>query len=57
MTLHSNYFCGNKISEYGIKNNRVDYATLAKAFDAVLNNNIMQATAEIGYLDIENGSE
>lgn len=56
-TLHSNYFYGNKISDYGIKNNRVDYATLAKAFDVVLNNNIMQATASLGYWEIENGSE
>ena len=53
------YFCGNKISEYGRKHGRVDYATLAKAFDAVLNNNIMQATdweyweQENGYIDNE----
>jgi len=53
------YFCGNKISEYGRKNGRVDYATLVKAFDAVLNNNIIQATGweyweqENGYIDNE----
>lgn len=29
------YFYGNKVSEYGIENGRVDYATFAKAFDAV----------------------
>lgn len=40
----SEYFCGNKISEYGLENGRVDYRTLAKAFDAVLNNNIMSVT-------------
>lgn len=34
------YFYGNEISEYGIQHNRVDYATLAKAFDAVLCNDI-----------------
>ena len=56
-TLHSNYFYGNEVSEYGIKNNRVDYATLAKAFDAVLNNEIIKATSDIGYWDIENGAE
>lgn len=39
-THKSNYFCGNKVSEYGLKYGRVDYATLAKAFDAVLCNDI-----------------
>lgn len=38
------HFFGNEISEYGQKNHRVDYRTLAKAFDAVLNNNIVSAT-------------
>ena len=59
MTMFKDYFCGNKISEYGRKYGRVDYATLAKAFDAVLNNNIMSATGwenweqENGYIDNE----
>ncbi len=39
-THKSTYFCGNKISEYGLQHKRVDYATLAKAFDAVLCNDI-----------------
>ncbi len=39
-THKSSYFCGNKISEYGLKNGYVDYRTLAKAFDAVLCNDI-----------------
>jgi DNA repair exonuclease SbcCD ATPase subunit len=52
---HSNYFYGNKISDYGIQHKRVDYATLAKAFDAVLNNDIMQKTADIGYWEQESG--
>ena len=34
------YFFGNKISDYGIEHGRVDYATLSKAFDCVLNNTI-----------------
>lgn len=34
------YFYGNEISEYGVKNNRVDYRALAKSFDAVLCNDI-----------------
>lgn len=49
MFVHGEYFNGNKISEYGIKNGYVDYATLAKAFDAVLNNGIIASTTEIGY--------
>lgn len=42
------YFCGHKISDYGIRNGRVDYRTLSQAFDAVLNNEIMQAGWDIG---------
>ena len=37
----SKYFNSNEISEYGLKHGWVDYATLAKSFDAVLNNNII----------------
>ena len=55
MTLKSIYFYGNKVSEYGIKNGYVDYATLAKAFDAVLNNNIMEQTADLGYWEQGSG--
>ena len=47
--IYGSHFFGNKISDYGIKNGRVDYATLAKAFDAVLSNNIISDTYEIGY--------
>lgn len=39
-THKSKYFCGNKVSEYGLQHGYVDYATLAKAFDAVLCNDI-----------------
>lgn len=49
MTMHSYYFYGNEVSEYGKQYNRVDYRTLAKAFDAVLNNEIMSKTTDIGY--------
>lgn len=48
-TVYGDYFCGNKISEYGLQNHRVDYATLAKAFDAVLSNDLMAKTYDIGY--------
>lgn len=40
LKLAGKYFCGNEISAYGQEHNRLDYATFAKAFDAVLNNNI-----------------
>ena len=36
----SPYFYGNKINDYGLENGYVDYATLSKAFDAVLVNDI-----------------
>lgn len=39
--LAGNYFCGNEISTYGQENGFLDYATFAKVFDAVLNNNII----------------
>lgn len=42
------YFYGNPISEYGVEHGRVDYGTLAKAFDAVQNDNIMNLTYDIG---------
>lgn len=44
MKIYGKYFYGNEISEYGQKNGFVDYATLAKAFDAVLNNDIISKT-------------
>ena len=55
--LAGTYFCGNEASDYAKEHGFLDYATLAKAFDAVLNNGIIQATSDIGYWDIENGSE
>ena len=36
----SKYFCGNEVSAYGLQCGYVDYRTLAKAFDAVLCNDI-----------------
>ena len=36
----SKYFYGNKISDYGLEQGYLDYGTLAKAFDAVLCNDI-----------------
>lgn len=40
----SKYFCGNKISAFGLKSGYMDYGTLAKSFDAVLNNSIIEIT-------------
>lgn len=36
----SQYFYGNKISEYGLQNNRVDYRTLSQCGEMVLCNDI-----------------
>lgn len=46
--MEQKYYYGNAISEFGLQNGRVDYATLAKCFDAVLNNDIMSLTYDIG---------
>ena len=48
MEKEQKYYYGNAISEYGMQNGRVDYATLSKAFDCVLNNDIMSLTYDIG---------
>lgn len=55
--LAGTWFCGNEASDYAKENGFLDYATLAKSFDAVLNNDIIKNTSDIGYWDIENGSE
>lgn len=47
MKAYGEYFCGNKISDYGLENGYVDYATLAKAFDAVLNNEVISKLASL----------
>ena len=46
--LYGTVFYENKISDYGKKNGRVDYDSLSKAFDKVLNNDIMKITRGIG---------
>lgn len=51
----SKYFCGNEVSDYGKEHGYVDYHTFAKSFDAVLNNDIIQNTMDIGYWDIVQG--
>lgn len=56
-TIFDTHFYGNEISDYGKQNGFVDYATLAKSFDAVMCNDILSTTAEIGYWDIVSGSD
>lgn len=48
MKKEQKYYYGNAISDYGMQNGYVDYATLSKCFDAVLNNDIMSLTYDIG---------
>ena len=48
MSKFNEWFYGHKISEYGLKNGYVDYRTFSQAFDAVLNNNIMEQTTAAG---------
>ncbi len=55
--LYGTTFYGNEASDYAKEQGRLDYATLAKAFDAVLNNDIIKMTSDIGYWEIESGSE
>jgi hypothetical protein len=55
MSKFYGYFYGNKVSDYGIENGYVDYATLAKSFDAVLNNDIIEKTSDVGYWEQVSG--
>lgn len=48
MKKEQKYYYGNPISDYGMEHGYVDYATLAKCFDSVLNNDIMSLTYDIG---------
>lgn len=49
MNIYGKYFYGNKISDYGLENGYVDYGTLSKAFDAVLNNDVVERTMAAGF--------
>lgn len=53
--LSGEYFAGNKASDYAIEHGYLDYATLAKSFDAVMSNDIISKTSEIGYWETESG--
>lgn len=50
--LSGEYFCGNKASDYAIKNGFLDYMTLAKAFDAV-SSDIISKTDKINQIKKE----
>lgn len=55
--LRGSSFYGNPVSEYGIENGYVDYAALAKSFDAVLCNEMASRwgeTMELVRGEIEN---
>lgn len=56
MEKEQKYYYGNAISDYGMEHGYVDYGTLAKAFDAVLNNDIMNLTYDIGYWEQVSGT-
>lgn len=54
--MFKTYFFGNEISDYGKEHKRVDYATLAKAFDAVsVGHDFIEATGGIDAWEIDNG--
>lgn len=47
--VYGNHFYGNEASDYGKERGYVDYRTFSKAFDAVMNNSIMQELESAGY--------
>lgn len=54
--LYGSTFYGNEASAYAKEEGYLDYATLSKAFEGVMNNNIIEATAIMGYYwEQENG--
>ena len=56
MKKEKKYYYGNAVSDYGMEHGYVDYATLAKCFDSVLNNDIMSLTYDIGSWDQISGT-
>lgn len=57
MKLYGDTFYGNEASDYAKKHGFLDYRTLAKAFDSILNNDIIAKTQEIGYWELISGSD
>lgn len=56
MEKQQKYYYGNAISDYGMEHGYVDYATLSKCFDTILNNDIMNLTYDIGSWDQMSGT-
>lgn len=42
--MEKKYYYGNPVSEYGMEHGYVDYGTFSKAFNCVLNNEIISST-------------
>lgn len=58
MKMYGNKVYGVKVSDYGIVNGYLDYATLAKIVgDCILNNFIRQETIDYYYWEIVNGDD
>lgn len=57
MKWHGEYFYGNKITDHEKQEGYISYATLAGAFDAVLNNDIFAAGWELGDWELISGSD
>lgn len=53
----SAWFYGHPISSYGLEHGYVDYRTLASAFDAILANELLEKTSEIGNWETMNGCD
>ena len=47
--MEKKYYYGNAISDYGMEHGYVDYGTFSKAFNCVLNNEVISSTYDIGY--------
>lgn len=55
LKLKSNYFCGKKISDYGIEKGYLDYQTFANAFNHVLANETFEKLSKIEYWELLSG--
>lgn len=53
--MEKKYYYGNAISDYGMEHGYVDYGTFSKAFNCVLNNEIISLTYDIGYWEQVSG--
>lgn len=61
-THKSEYFYGNKISNYGLEHGFVDYATLSKSFEGILCNDITrlfysEINGEYNEVELVNGCD